>query len=140
MAYVDYSSNFVLDQFFTFLNANVLGSNDQHLYDTFAVEHNINSSTIDGTHKVNSITGSMINTTPVSSGFVNLISFWLPVAGIYQFINVSGLGNPVYLELYISGAWQSSTNFPFAGGIVFCDGTNMRLNPLTTSQLWYQKF
>jgi len=51
LAYVDYSSNFTLDLFFTFLHANQLGANDEHLYDTIAVEHNINTSTIDGTHK-----------------------------------------------------------------------------------------
>ena len=56
MAYVDYSSHWVLDQFLTYLEANVLGSNDEHLYDTFAVEHNINTATVDGTHKTNSIT------------------------------------------------------------------------------------
>ncbi len=146
MSYVDYSSQFVLDQFLTYLNANQLGSNDQHLYDTFAVEHNINTSTIDGTHKTNSITGSMINTTPASTGS-QAIAFgatWTPSVGVYQIV-IGGWGGipdgAVYLQLFISGSWRGLGN-PITS-IMFFDGTNMRLSnndSEDTATVYYQKF
>ena len=151
MSYTDYSSHWVLDQFLTYLEANILGSNDQHLYDTLAVEHNINTTTVDGTHKANSITGSMINTTPVSTGSQAVTyggATWTPTAGVYQMIPIFA-GNPdgfVRLELYISGAWRSpspSNTFTNITGIVFFDGTNMRLSNNDTEDaatVWYQKF
>ena len=150
MAYVDYSSHWVLDQFLTYLEANVLGSNDEHLYDTIAVEHNINTTTIDGTHKANSILGSYINTTPVSTGSQAIASLatWTPTVGVYQIVDINTAGTiQISLSLFISAAWKSSAaigvnSFWGLGGIMFFDGTNMRLynagaDPGT---VWYQKF
>lgn len=144
MSYVDYSANFVLDQFFTFLNANQLGANDEHLYDTLAVEHNINTATVDGTHKANSILGSYINTTSISTGSVVVTGFvtWTPAVGVYQVVFGEGMAADCFLELYISGAWRKITAAAllFMSGIVFCDGSNMRFNSSSSGTLWYQKF
>lgn len=157
MAYTDYSSHWSLDTFLTYLEANTLGSNDEHLYDTFAVEHNINTATIDGTHKANSITGSSINTTPASTGSQVIISgaTWTPSVGVYQVGLDSPIGSPsnfqVAFEMYISGSWRKGIKLDFSlslyaegfsSGIVFCDGTNMRFENLGGSSvtLWYQKF
>ena len=141
MAYIDYSSHFVLDQFFTYLEANVLGENSEHLYDSFAVEHNINTATIDGTHKANSILGSSINTTPISTGSVGA-GTWTPTVGVYQIVSLgAGITDEVYLELFISGSWRSGNPFnpnPTADGIIFCDGSNMRV--VSTVTVYYQKF
>ena len=154
MAYVDYSSHWVLDQFLTYLESNQLGSNDQHLYDTFAVEHNINTATVDGTHKSNSITGSMINTTPASTGSQAIAggggTTWTPVSGIYQIVNDdSGPPNADFiLQLFISGGWRGGFGAVDSGygdtltGIVFFDGTNMRIANTTSAiqTVYYQKF
>ena len=148
MAYVDYSSHWVLDQFLTYLEANVLGSNDEHLYDTFAVEHNINTSTIDGTHKTNSITGSSINTTPASTGSQAIAgsSSWTPTTGVYQIV-VDQAPAGITLQLYISAAWRGyylldNIDHARPSGIIFFDGTNMRLYNAggTNGTVWYQKF
>lgn len=144
MAYVDYSTNFVLDQFFTYLNANQFGANDEHLYNSFAVEHNINTATVDGTHKANSITGSIINTTPVSTG--SATGTWLPAVGVYQIVySALASSDSCYIELYISGAWRSGHN-PVSGngdvsadGILFFDGSNMRVVS-GGGTIYYQKF
>src|SRR3989304_9019010 len=100
MAYIDYSSHWVLDQFLTYLEANVLGSNDQHLYDSLAVEHNINTTTVDGTHKANSITGSIINTTPASTGSQAIVtlSTWTPTVGVYQIVDINTV-NDILISL-----------------------------------------
>lgn len=135
MSYVDYSANFTLDQFFTWLHANQLGSNDEHLYDTIAIAHNINTSTIDGTHKTN----------PSTSGLWTILAsatYTPTVAGIYQIIcqDVGGAN----LEIFASGAWRVPTyDSGLSAGIVFFDGANMRLkNPsvTTTLNIYYQKF
>ena len=143
MAYIDYSSHWVLDQFLTYLEANVLGSNDQHLYDTLAVEHNINTTTVDGTHKANSITGSMINTTPASSGsiIINSSTAWTPAVGVYQVICLdSGFTNILNLEIYVSGSWRTDADNTVQG-ILFFDGTNMRINNQGSGRtIYYQKF
>mgnify|MGYP001582356670 CR=1 FL=1 len=146
MAYVDYSSHWVLDQFLTFLEANQLGSNDEHLYDSLAVEHNVNTATVDGTHKANSIVGSYINTVPISTGsqVVTAVVTWTPVAGVYQIVTIAVTqGDTTYLELYISGAWRSGNNTYTTGGpdgVIFCDGTNMRFGATASLTVWYQKF
>lgn len=147
MGYVDYSTNFVLDQFFTYLNANTLGSNDQHLYNTLAVEHNINTATVDGTHKANSILGSYIKTIPVSTGsqVIGIGSTWTPTVGVYQIVStpvISG-GENLILELYISGSWRDGSHAGGSSpdGIIFFDGTNMRLLAGSSSvTVYYQKF
>lgn len=153
MAYVDYSSHWVLDQFLTYLEANVLGSNDKHLVDNFSVEHNWNSSIVDGTHKANSITGSSINTTPASTGSQAIAgaggATWTPTSGVYQIVD--GVNDTIagfILQLYISGSWRGSfggvdsNNGQVIVGISFFDGTNMRLANTTSSvqTVWYQKF
>ncbi len=148
MSYIDYSSQFLLDAFFTYLQANQLGANSEHLYDTIAVEHNINTTTIDGTHKANSITGSSIKTTPASTGsqVIVLASTWTPTVGVYQIVStpvISG-GENIRLELYISGSWRSGSNTGGVSpdGIIFFDGTNMRLSNagVNSVTVWYQKF
>lgn len=150
MAYVDYSSNWVLDQFFTFLQANQLGANDEHLYDSLAVEHNINTATPDGTHKTNSILGSYINTTPVSTGsqVISSSSSWTPTVGVYQVTGdgfAVGLGN-LEFQIYVSGGWRSTAgqnSAYWSGGIFFCDGTNMRFYnnySADSTTAYYQKF
>ena len=141
MAYVDYSSQFVLDMFFTYLQANQLGSNDQHIYDSLAVEHNVNTATVDGTHKANSIIGDYINKTStdgsatITSSGGNNTQYWTPVAGVYQVYptGTADSGPPGTLtmsfEVYISGAWRTSDLS--ANGVIFLgffDGTNMRLS------------
>ena len=150
MAYTDYSSHWVLDQFLTYLEANQLGANDEHLYDTFAVEHNINTTTIDGTHKANSITGSSINTTPASTGsqVIASVATWTPTAGVYQIVDINTIGTiQISLSLFISAAWRSSAaigvnSFWGLGGIMFFDGTNMRLYNAgaDSGTIYYQKF
>ena len=149
MAYTDYSSHWSLDTFLTYLEANVLGSNDEHLYDSFAVEHNINTSTIDGTHKANSITGSMINTTPVSTGSQVIVasSTWTPTVGVYQIVD-EAVSSSLILQIYVSGSWRGSyvlgaTPEKIITGINYFDGTNMRVingEDIDTNTAWYQKF
>ena len=150
MSYTDYSSHWVLDQFLTYLEANILGSNDQHLYDTLAVEHNINTTTVDGTHKANSITGSIINTTPASTGSQAIVtlSTWTPTVGVYQIVDINTVNDIlISLSLFISGSWRTSGRAAVnsiwgLGGIMFFDGTNMRLYNAggTNGTVWYQKF
>ena len=150
MGYTDYSNQWVIDQFLTFLQANQLGANCEHLYDTIAVEHNINTSTIDGTHKANSILGSYINTTPVSTGSQAILgaSTWTPTVGVYQIVDSSNSTSvEISLSLFISGVWRTAgittTNSIWnLSGIFFFDGTNMRLinNDITSGTVWYQKF
>jgi len=149
MSYTDYSSHWVLDAFLTYLEANVLGSNDQHLYDSLAVEHNINTATIDGTHKANSITGSSINTTPASTGSQAILggATWTPTVGVYQVVNSVQDPNSIILQLFVSAAWRSNINADSTisgfAGIVFCDGSNMRFinnETLDANTVYYQKF
>ena len=139
MSYQDYSSHWSLDTFLTYLEANILGSNDEHLYDSFAVEHNINTATIDGTHKANSILGSYINTTPISTGqtdFTVFVYSWTPVVGVYQMSSPN-----VYLEIYVSGVWRTTDPSIVFSGIAFFDGTNMRIRGISASySIYYQKF
>ena len=144
MAYVDYSSHWSLDNFLTYLESNQLGSNDEHLYNTLAVEHNINTATVDGTHKANSILGSYINKVPVSTGqvdFTVLVFSWTPTTGVYQIVNANL--SYLLLELYISGSWRTAyasatNNF---SGIAFFDGTNMRIAGESANYtFFYQKF
>ena len=135
MSYVDYSSHWVLDQFFTFLQANQLGSNDKHIVDNFSTEHNWNSATADGTHKPNSILGSYINKNPVASGPLPA-NPWIPVAGVYLItsdINTGGQG--FYVNTFISGAWRTCglTYILFS----FFDGTS---EIAFTGSTYYQKF
>jgi len=149
MSYTDYSSHWQLDTFLTYLEANVLGSNDEHLYDTFAVEHNINTSTVDGTHKTNSITGSSINTTPASTGSQAIAgsSSWTPTTGVYQ-MSGGQFTTELVLQLFISGVWRGtyvldSTPQVSPCSIMFFDGTNMKLQNTSNSNamtIWYQKF
>lgn len=151
MAFVDYSNHWSLDQFLTYLEANVLGSNDLHLANSFAVEHNWSTSVVDGTHKANSITGSSINTTPASTGSqaVGAGTTWTPTVGVYQMIYIFG-GIPdgvLCLQLYISAAWRTATGsadgVATISGLMFFDGTNMRLrntDSVQTATVWYQKF
>ena len=148
MSYIDYSSHWVLDQFLTYLEANVLGSNDEHLYDSFAAEHNINTTTIDGTHKTNSITGSSINTTPASTGSQAIAgsSSWTPATGVYQ-MSGGQVTTDLVLQLFISGVWRGSYSLDATpqtspSGIMFFDGTNMRLfnNGGSNAIIYYQKF
>lgn len=142
MSYVDYSSQFVLDQFLTYLNANQLGSNDQHLYDNLAIEHNLNTATVDGTHKANSILGSYINKNPITATS-RVLTYpgdeWVPTAGVYQIIYGDLQG--VILELYISGSWRQAH---FHGGLIYCDGTNMKFvsddTLVSNKTVYYQKF
>lgn len=143
MSYQDYSSHWVLDTFLTYLEANQLGSNDEHLYDTFAVEHNINTSTIDGTHKANSILGSYVNKNPITSTtyVIPNSTTWTPTAGIYQFI-IDPYGTPAYayrIDLYIDSAWRTTS---IVEGFLFFDGTNMRIvnTGNYTSAIHYTKF
>ena len=139
MSYTDYSNQWVIDQFLTFLQANQLGANCEHLYDSFAVEHNINTATIDGTHKANSITGSSINTTPASTGSQAIAgsTTWTPTVGVYQIV---GLSANTSLSLFISGVWRFSGGAD--AGIMFFDGTNMRLDNTwsVSNTVYYQKF
>ena len=154
MAYIDYSNNWVLDQFLTFLQANQLGANCEHLYDSLAVEHNINTSTVDGTHKANSITGSMINTTPITATSQTIpgLSAWTPTVGVYQVAIVftfSGFGGYPNFEIYVSGTWRKGSVAFNSDRMVFCDGSNMRFYnysetefaaPGNTATVYYQKF
>lgn len=144
MAYIDKSSAWVLDQFFTYLDANQLGSNDKHIVDTFSVEHNWNATTPDGTHKLLSAS-AIINTTPSSTGhqyWSNTTIYWTPSSGIYQMVSSVFPTSSILLQIYVSGAWQ---NYGSADGIIFCDGINMRFYVSAGGignwvDLYYQKF
>lgn len=150
MSYSDFSNNWVLDQFLTFLQANQLGANDKHIVDNFSVEHNWNASTINGTHKTNSITGSSINTTPASTGSQSVAfgTTWTPTVGVYQMIHIfAGIPDgSLCLQLFISAAWKTATassGIVNISGIMFFDGTNMRLSNNDSEDattVWYQKF
>ncbi len=147
MSYVDYSSQFVLDQFLTYLNANQLGSNDQHLYDNLAIEHNLNTATVDGTHKANSILGSYINKNPITatSRVINSGANWVPDPGVYQFVIDASVGAyNIFVELFISGSWRGALASGGAqdSGIVLCDGVNVRLanHDAGGVTIYYQKF
>ncbi len=145
MAFLDYSSHWILDQFLTFLEMNQMGTNDKHLYDTIAIEHNINTATIDGTHKSNSILGSYINKNPISTGsqIIGLGSTWTPaLSGVYQVsIPTSGFTDRLSFEIYVSGAWRES-KYDVSYGVFFFDGSNMRFNNIAGSgrTMYYQKF
>lgn len=155
MAFLDYSSHWALDQFLTFLEANQLGTNDKFLYDNFAVEHNINTATIAGTHKSNGITGSSINKNPISTGsqVIGAGATWTPASGVYQCVIADvyvSLDLSITLQIYVSGAWRYSyyNGSPYfynnMAYLIFCDGSNMRfMNNSTLAQsytLYYQKF
>ena len=137
MAYTDYSNQWVIDQFLTFLQANQLGANDKHLYDTLAVEHNINTATIDGTHKA--LNGSYLTTILVNTSYVIPNSTtWTPVAGLYQ-MSIDPGGSAYSLQFYIAGAWRViDTDY----GLFLFDGTNMKIvnTGAFTSVVYYQKF
>lgn len=146
MSYVNYSNNFVLDQFFTYINANQLGANDKHIVDNFSVEHNWNASSADGTHKDSSILGSYISKNPISTGSQSLASSisWTPSVGIYQVVKTYDyefVGSD--FQIYVGGIWTISAGGDSIYGLVFCDGTNMRFynsNALGSITLTYQKF
>ena len=131
MSYIDYSNNWVLDQFLTFLQANQLGANDEHLYDSFAVEHNI-------------------NTTPAFTGTQTILTgaTWTPSVGVYQIVDTSLITTALTtLSIYISGSWRSGGVVAVNSvwnmtGIYFFDGTNMRLfnNGGSSATIYYQKF
>lgn len=152
MSYVDYSSHWVLDEFFTFLQANQLGANCQHLYDNLAVEHNINTTTVDGTHKPNSILGSYINKNPIATGSQAIISggFWTPSAGVYQVVCENGAGggagNELVLEIFVLGSWRDGRRYGSAvysntSHLLFCDGSNVRITSYGNNvTAYYQQF
>lgn len=139
MSYTNYAIHWGLDQFLTYLEANQLGANDQHLYDSLAVEHNINTATVDGTHKNDSILGNYINKNPISADGQPITgsTTWTPSSGVYQIVNY---GFNFGFELYIAGAWRGSDYF--TAGIFFFDGANMRVHAGAggTLTLYYQKF
>lgn len=132
MAYIDYSSQFVLDQFFTYINALQLGSNDKHIVDNFSVEHNWNTATADGTHKWSAMT---VKTT--GSQALAGYSTFIPTAGLYQIVRY---GLDLRLEIYVSGSWEAGSLG--LDGLYFFDGTNMRIsNSLSPAVIfYYQKF
>lgn len=147
MSYVDYSNNFVLDQFFTYINVNQLGANDKHIVDNFSVEHNWNASSANGTHKNSSIIGSYISKNPTTTGSqsISMETYWTPTVGIYQIVKTY---DPEHIntkfEIYVSGSWETpaGSGYNFAG-LFFCDGTNMRFrnsNAGSGITLTYQKF
>mgnify|MGYP001603490759 CR=1 FL=1 len=150
MAYVNYSTHWSIDNFLTYLESNQLGANDEHLYNSFAVEHNINTATVDGTHKANSITGSSINTTPASTSSQAILgaATWTPTAGVYQIVGGQVPSNSLILQIFVSGSWRGSYVADTSPqnditGINFFDGTNMRVQNTETSDtntVWYQKF
>src|SRR3990167_5274613 len=100
MSYQDYSTQFVLDQFLTYINVNQLGSNDKHLADTFDVEHNWNIATPDGTHDWVAIAADFI----FDSAVIGSNDHWTPSAGLYQIAE-----DEFHLEFYIDGAWRNMT-------------------------------
>ena len=145
MSYVDKSNAWVLDQFLTYIDMNTLGGNDKHIVDNFSVEHNWNVATADGTHKENSILGSYVNTSPISTGSQVIASSatWTPAAGVYQltFIDDGIVSNRVHFQLYISGTWRGDLDLTTLTGIFFFDGTNMRIyNNGSIRTAYYQKF
>lgn len=138
MAYIDYSAQFILDQFFTYINANQLGSNDAHLAASLDVEHNWNIATVDGTHDWATIA------IPRSTDVKNILAgaSWTPDAGLYQLITTSIDNDQVKIQLYITSVWLTSS-FTVLGGLYFFDGTNMKFgnsHPTDTGYVGYQKF
>ena len=133
MAYVEYSSHWSIDQFFTYLEANQLGANSKHIVDNFSVEHNWNASTADGTHKNSSILGDYINKTIISNGSLTLpnnTTYIMPV-GLYY---ISGAS---FVDLFYGGAWHSAYM-----GLHLCDGVNARVRNSSGDYLtfYYAKF
>ena len=57
-------------------------------------------------------------------------SYTLP-AGWTNVVKTAGTGNS-YLELYVDGAWRTSTD-EFAGGTIWSDGTNMRITETSSN-------
>jgi len=147
MSYQDYSTQFVLDQFFTYINANQLGANCEHLADSFDVEHNWNIATPDGTHDWVAIANNHTDSTQSIAS----LGIWTPTAGVYQIVipySSSIDANRIVFEIYISGVWYGydeagANELPISPqGIFFCDGSNMRFSNLSayTRALYYQKY
>ena len=69
---------------------------------------------------------------------ISASSTWTPVAGIYQIVCTVSV---VRFELYISAGWHTNQD-DVGGGVIFCDGTNMRLAEQVGSPgtVYYQKF
>src|SRR4030042_2883745 len=127
MAYIYYSTQFVLDQFLTYIDVNQLGANCEHLANTLNVEHNWNIATIDGTHDWVAIAEDHTDGSVTLGG----LSYWTPSAGLYQII---GGNNPIslglYIQFYINGAWRSIGDDLAEVGVVglfLFDGNNMRV-------------
>lgn len=72
---------------------------------------------------------------------VPTISTWTPTKGGYNFIDDSISAPNFFLELYIDSMWLRSGT-PFSGGVVFCDGANMRFYNSSglSRDISYQKF
>lgn len=162
MAYQDYSSAFALDDFFTYLNANQFGANDEHIIANFSTEHNWDSATANGTHKWGVIATvreeleyTFTLTTP--GPYSSYTDTWMPPAGLYQFAVEFGYSywndNSISMQILINGVWRYCTSThtisgvpsSYFGGLFICDGTNLRLNATTYSSgvtftIYYQKF
>ena len=141
MSYQDYSTQFVLDQFLTYINVNQLGSNDKHLADSFDVEHNWNIATVDGTHDWVAIAEVHID----DHAAVGAQSYWTPSAGLYQLAGKSvGIFN-IEFWVYIEGAWHGPGGEDAGSyGLFLCDGSNMRFyngsGMSSPVSVFYQKF
>ncbi len=92
------------------------------------------------------VTGDKMNKSPLLTGAqsIGANQSWTPAAGVYNIVSDQGLNNPyVVLELYVNGTWQGAGGGAGIGGVVICDGANMRIRNISTSYTAtavYQKF
>ena len=139
MSYIDRSTYYTLDQFLSFLDMNIMGSNDKHLVDHFSVDHNWNASSADGTHKADSILGSYISKNSLldTSYIVPPSTTWNPTSGVYNFS--ANIGSNNFFEQRFSGSWEAA----LFRAILFCDGTNLRFvnnDVLISWTIYYLKY
>ncbi|MBI5237706.1 MAG: hypothetical protein HY887_04715 [Deltaproteobacteria bacterium] len=87
------------------------------------------------------VTGAKTSKAVASTGSQTLGvgAFWTPAAGIYQMVATSiATVDSGALELFIAGAWRTAAIS--VSGMVFCDGSNMRINGNGGAIIYYQTF
>jgi len=79
------------------------------------------------------------NITTDGSQSIGASSSWTPPQGFYNMVLTLGVQAGVF-SLFVSSAWRVGAND--VCGVVFCDGSNMRLNNLTGTArtVYYQRF
>lgn len=90
------------------------------------------------------VEGAKLNTAPLSSGgwAVPAASSYTPASGFYNVAFDTASTNNPFWEIFVSAAWRGATSNSFTGNVQFCDGSNMRINSVSSGAvtLYYQKF